>query len=203
MNKLILTILLSSLSLNASQTTYKDTFTRYVGGQDIFRLARQKFPNAVWDMPNSCNGLNDQNRALLGEKNPATGEPVYRTPSTSFLNWYLKCVLQWIDQDTKSASSYSRYFGKEAIELISHESYKEVLLNPKSHKWNALSSPIQNSIVKNMVEEWIGPGIIRNEDEFVQKLSSITMQKYADLTVAEAIQKVVFFIATQEEFLSY
>jgi hypothetical protein len=185
------------------QVTFKDTYRRYLAGHDFFRLMEQKFPKA--GRSPKCNEFTDLNRALLGETNPATGDPTYRTPSAAFVRWYGRCLLGWIEGDVGNSypKEMDRFFGKTAIERIRKEPYAAVLTDAKSVTWGTLSDEIRVEVIGHLVGEYIGPEVMTGQAEFVNHLNDATKAEYAKLTTLDGLKRILFLIGTQEEFLSY
>ena len=203
---LLAVLIFSSLChVTLATVTFKETFRRYLSGHDVFRLWAQKFPKAEFSALDQCHEMTDANRALLGEKNPATGEPTYRTPSAAFIRWYSKCLLQWIAKDINASypRNMGRFFGQQAIDQIQKAPYSGVLSDAKSIPWATLSDEARAKIIRHLVVEYIGPGIIQEEERFVEHLNGVAKSSYGNLTTFDALKKLLFLIGTQEEFLKF
>lgn len=199
-------MLFVTLLIGKEKSSFRDSYVRYVSTHDFFRLLMQKFPDVKTNQTNVCEQMTDENRAVLGEPNPVSGELAYTGPSPSFLKYYGACLLQYIDYDFEGAAAkpngLQRYFGKEACALLEKTGQNEIFQKPASFSWNTLSPEVQLSIARHLVHAMIGPEIVKNEAKFVSELVASLAPK-AEKDVAQGIKKLLFFIGTQDEFLSY
>lgn len=196
--------------IKGPQKTFKETLVRYVGGQDMLRVFLQSFPGQKVGKAESreyqCQSLTDKNRGLLGDNNPANGEPSYRAPSASFVKWYTKCVwlLAAADLETSlAAKKMEPYFGEEALKLLAKEPYANVVQEPKAVRWRSLSAPIRRAIALWLLQRYIGPRIVPNEVEVAAKLGE-GLERMPDVaSTYDALRKSILFVTSQESFLTY
>ncbi len=198
-------VMFSQWGLGAPNVTFKDSYLRYLSGHDFFRVLNQKFPDAQYGNNADCMAFSNSNRGITGDLNPATGDPMYRGPSVTFVKWYIKCVMLAVgsqfDQSLAKASGMEPFFGKKALQMLSTQPYAAVVTSPKSVTWMTLSPDIQTQIVNNLFEYYVGRNIIQNQDELCKKMLTATQDK--SLTTFDALKQLVLLVTTQDEFLTY
>lgn len=206
--KFLLLAALSFAGASFGQSTFNDSFGRYLSGHDIFRLLAQKFPYAKSKGVNGCNSVTDSNAAFLGVPNTVNGEQAYRTPSPVFIRWYVKCLLPLIDEDLDFASEtpngMDRFFGKETLALLQGQSYQTVVSHSKTVPWMSLPVIIRNAIGRQLIHWYIGPQIVRDENGLVTKLSTIVEKKVKTTTSTfQALKKLISYLVLEDDFLAY
>jgi hypothetical protein len=67
--------------------------------------------------------------------------------------------------------------------------------------WSTLEALQRKAIAQHLIREWIGPSIVKNEEAFAIKLSEL--KEIQTLSIQDALKKLLFYIMTQHEFLTY
>lgn len=187
------------------KVTFKDSYLRYVSGHDMFRLLYQKFPHAKFDKIDDCSAFSTRNRAALGDSNPANGELVYRGPSVPYVKWFLRCVNAGIASELEGSSALAGgmtvFFGQTALAQIANQPYASVVEKPKTVPWMDLPSTIQSSILSHLIDNYIGPGIVADQEGLVKKLLVAVSDKQT--STYDALAKEILLVSTQDEFLTY
>ncbi len=209
MKKRFIFLFVTGISITATalpKMSFKDSYLRYLSGHDLIRVLAQKFPSVISDNTGYL-FIDDKSRASLGDSNPANGEMTYRTPSASFVGWYVKHVQRGLETDLKVAlmpgtgGDLTSYFGKEAAELIKTQPYAKVLTEPKAVAWTTLSQKIQDATISHLIFRFIGPGILKDEEGLKRKLLISLNESKPDSL--EALKQIVLALAMQDEFLTY
>jgi hypothetical protein len=182
------------IAISFGQATFHYTFQRYLSSHDLLRVFKQKLPLALWDKKPECARIN-QRAFFHGNANPATGENVYQYPSQAYVKWYTKCLVYGIDSEFSEVSlkklSYEKYIGKDLLPKISD----------LGANWSTLEALQRKAIAQHLIREWIGPSIVKNEEAFAIKLSEL--KEIQTLSIQDALKKLLFYIMTQHEFLTY
>jgi hypothetical protein len=211
--------LTGSLAFATPKITFQDSQTRYLSGHDLFRLFAQHFPltaestgailrgKEVKDplalISPDCIRFGDTNRGALGDSNPATGEPIYRTASSAYVRWYTGCLRAAISTELylagKQPGQLVRFYG-EALKGGDRKINETLVTAPDSILWNKISEPMKKGILLHLLHLYIGPGILNDEGAFVKSAASALDE---NLSVEAALKKAIFYIAMREEFLTY
>lgn len=194
----------SPISLK-TQPAFAGTFKRYLSGSDLFRVWHDRFPLVPFNQFSRCQSQQPADRATIGDPNPFDGELVFRAPGPGFVQWYGKCVLEWIDAELALAhvKDMRPFFGPDATAALEAAGLEGVISSPKGTEWTALPDAIRAKIVAHLVRAYIGPGILPDEGGYVERLLKLTSKALARASVFEALRKVLFLVTTEEAFLSY
>ncbi len=185
---------------------FRDTFKRYLSGHDIFRMFHQKFPSVPLNLKdfNSCQELNDKNRAVVGDPNPFNGELVHQRPSPSFVRWYGECLIAWITKQMELdyAKSMRSYFGEEVATALAASAQEKIVTDPKSGPWKTVPYPLQQQITRHLIQIYLNPEEAKG-DRLTDEITQWMEKKYSDATVYDAFKKILFFLGTEDPFLTY
>jgi hypothetical protein len=191
--------LIATSGLATVTPTFRDSYSRYISGHDLFRLLNQKFPHANWANISRCGSLDPINGPALGIQNPANGQLTYPGPSGTFTKWYLKCLLAGIDAemaaDLLNPSDLDVFFGAAALKTFPSAA------QAMASKWSTVPVEVQRVIAIHLIHGYIGPNIVRDENSLAQRMINATST--TDLITSDAIKKLVGWAASQDEFLSY
>jgi hypothetical protein len=147
-----------------------------------------------------CGGLTDKNRSVLGDRNPANGEPTYRGPSSAFVRWYSKCLVEIVDKDigTSYPSEMRRFFGERATLLSGGD-----LARAREVLWEKLPAESRHEIVQNLVRVYLGPGSAATHDLLAKRLETAIATVGGKFSVYDATKRLLFYIGMQDDFLTY
>ncbi len=80
--------------------SFSETWSRYPAPDVILNIFRDRFSvGSFATLSTECNQLSENNRAQLGESMPISGLPAIDNPNSTFVNWYLKCLVEYIGAD--------------------------------------------------------------------------------------------------------
>ena len=173
--------------------TFRDSFFRYASAHDIFRLLEQRFPDGRWSEIKSCNELGERNRALAGDYTAATGERVYRAPSSVFVRWYLDCLRQGILRALEKAAPL-RLFGPAVMQTAVGKPLEPLLNDLDKTRWEDLPDEVRQEIAGHWARFLFGARAGDQGKELIPRAGG---------SLREVVTKIAIFGALDDRFLIY
>lgn len=208
---LLVICLIQALIQTAHAASFEGTSKRYIAQHDIFRVLYQKFVYGVSAVSSDCQNITDANQQFLGTPSPLTGAPLFKGPSPGYVKWYSRCLLSFISADftfaVNNGTALDTYLGGTDTQLATTPAPTwgtAVIPNAVqlSTIWSTLPLAAQQQIIRHQVHRFIGPGVVQNEDAFIEKMRA-SLKPFEDQDVSDVAQKLAFLICTQDEFLTY
>jgi hypothetical protein len=99
-----LLFLITIVAFDPAHASFRELWVRYPPPQGTISLLRQAFPLATKELSQakSCLKISGENAGLLGVSSARDGLPVNAEPGIGFQIWYLKCLIDLVNAETKS-----------------------------------------------------------------------------------------------------
>jgi hypothetical protein len=166
------------------KAAFVEDWSRYPTPDSILAQLVQSFPSTS-SAPANCSTINEENRLLLGDSMPASGVPAIANPNSSFANWYMNCIVQFIQTDrsyagrseyrmvqgvrtlvTLSETDLIEYWGQEAMDICLYKDPPTSIYLGNAEKissimngcsWLKLNMKARMEIAKKLLHRFIGP----------------------------------------------
>jgi len=184
---------------------------RYFSPYDLMQVLKRTFPGARAQVTDDCRVLTDVNRSVLGDDRPATGSPVFSDPSSSFVRWYAMCLDVYLKAfesfTTTDAEKARAFYGATLDDYLSQHP------DARAGAFVALPTEIREAAVREQVERMIGPDEVVADFGYHESVASLATEVLNalslentdanNISINEAMKKLIYLIAFRDEFLSY
>ena len=174
--------------LRATLASFTENWLRYPSPDVVLNKFRRQFPAEIMgQITVNCRQLTPENRALLGDSDPASGRAAVDRPNSSFVNWYTGCLVEYIKAENQlstmrrkdlppnpdgsptyayrnsNVSELRAYYGDSVInDCIANESSNSGLKVDSNEvtfncSWKALSPETQVELTRKLVRKFVGP----------------------------------------------
>jgi hypothetical protein len=119
-----LLFLITIVVFDQASASFRELWIRYPPPPGTISLLKQAFPFAAEDLSrvSGCLKISRENAGLLGVSSATDGLPVNAEPGIGFQIWYLKCLIDLVNAETKNLpqdQSYWKDISAEKRKVIS------------------------------------------------------------------------------------
>jgi hypothetical protein len=169
------------------KTSFKESWSRYPSPNSIINNLAGHFPLADQSrLSRDCRGLTVDNRSFLGDSDPVSGSPTIESPNSTFVNWYLNCISEFIKLENLGLvlSKYVKSDGKtyftsdlpiaEVKNFFTSDVIDECTLVDDPDKrlsqtngivqvqsfgcrWKSITIKTKLNLIRHLTEKYIGP----------------------------------------------
>lgn len=174
--------------------SFTENWRRYPAPDVIIeRFWNDFLQDEAFGFHDDCMMLNSDNRAVLGDNEPATGRPVVEKPNVAFFNWYTTCLAEVIkgeseairskidrSQSLEDAHSNAKSFYTEAVVnecKLPSKSIHNLAYIGSLCRWRSLSAEAKAELVREQILRFIGPEdvvidleIAKSEQELIAQI---------------------------------
>lgn len=209
----LLYFLVSLMSMQISSASFESRSRRASSAHTMLRRLHAYFDkaNAIAD---TCTTINNDNSVFLGENEPGDGKPILKEPGPAFMTWLFTCGTAYFQDDFAHRSTeedFERYLDSETFQALKDFATRNPATNIDTRSrlhalqfnlWIKIPSEVKQAIARNLVYEFIGPGVLENETKYITEIITFA-DKMPNVPLQIVVLNVVLKILLSEEFLQY